>query len=148
MAVPAAGNGFNAKLYATYLSYLPPDAFGYALKQNTDARGSFTEVLRGAQMGQMSVNVAKPGIVKGNHWHNTKNEKFLVVSGEAVIRFRKMDGADVLEYRVCGGDMRVLDIPPGYTHNIENVGETDLVTLMWASELFNPEKPDTFFEQV
>ena len=131
-------------LYSTYLSYLRPDDFGYDLETHADARGSFTEFLRTPDRGQVSVNVARPGVVKGNHWHHTKNEKFLVVSGEAVIRFRKLDEAEVIEYRVSGSSLRVLDIPPGYTHNIENIGDTDLVTVMWANEAFNPEQPDTF----
>ena len=115
---------------------------------NTDERGSFTEFLRTPDRGQVSVNVAKPGIVKGNHWHHTKNEKFLVVSGEAVIRFRAPNETDVIEYRVSGQALEVVDIPPGYTHNIENVGTTDLVTVMWANEPFDPERPDTYFLKV
>lgn len=143
-SVPDLSDGFEKKLYSTYLSYLRPDDFGYDLETHADARGSFTEFLRTPDRGQVSVNVARPGVVKGNHWHHTKNEKFLVVSGEAVIRFRKLDEAEVIEYRVSGSSLRVLDIPPGYTHNIENIGDTDLVTVMWANEAFNPEQPDTF----
>ncbi len=148
LEAPASGSGFIRRLYATYLSYLPEGAFGYNLKKNEDARGSFTEFLRFGAFGQVSVNVAKAGVVKGNHWHNTKNEKFLVVSGEGFIRFRHVTGGEVLEYPVKGEDMRVVDIPPGYTHNIENTGSADLVTLMWASECFDPDRPDTFFEEV
>ena len=110
-----------------------------------DERGSFTEMLRTPDRGQVSVNVAKPGITKGNHWHHTKNEKFLVVSGEASIRFRKIDSDEVIEYRVSGEELTVVDIPTGYTHSIQYVGQTDLVTVMWANEPFDPEKPDTFF---
>ena len=108
-----------------------------------DARGSFTEFLRTPERGQVSVNISKPGIVKGNHWHNSKNEKFLVVSGRGVIRFRKPDEETVYEYHVSGDKLEVVDIPTGYTHNIENLGEGDMVTLMWANEAFDPENPDT-----
>ncbi len=144
LAVPALAEGsFEKKLYSTYLSYLPTDAFAYDLAMHCDARGSFTEFLRTPERGQVSVNISKPGIVKGNHWHNTKNEKFLVVRGEAVIRFRPADGGEVTEYRVSGDKLRVVDIPCGYTHNIENVGTGDLVTVMWANEAFDPAHPDT-----
>ncbi|QEN05620.1 SDR family oxidoreductase [Thiospirochaeta perfilievii] len=136
------------KLYATYLSFLPQDDFGYNLKMNVDSRGSFTEFLRTGDRGQVSVNVAKPGITKGNHWHHTKNEKFLVVSGKASIKFRALDSKEIIEYLVTGDNLRVIDIPTGYTHNIENIGDTDLVTVMWANECFNPEKPDTYFLEV
>ena len=143
-ALPDLSDPLTEKLYATYLSFLPPDGFSYPLTVHADARGSFTEVFRTPDRGQTSVNVAHPGIVKGNHWHHTKNEKFLVLSGSAVIRFRKVGESDVFTYRVRGGDMTVVDIPCGYTHNIENVGDTDLVTLMWASQPFDPERPDTY----
>lgn len=139
---------FTKKLYATYLSYLPEDEFGYPLKMNVDARGSFTEFIRTKEHGQVSVNISKPGITKGNHWHHTKNEKFLVVSGRGVIRFRKIDEDKVIEYKVSGEKLEVIDIPTGYTHNIENLGETDMVTVMWANEPFDPAKPDTYFEEV
>ena len=139
---------FENKLYATYLSFLPQDDFGYSLKMNVDQRGSFTEFLRTGDRGQVSVNVAKPGITKGNHWHHTKNEKFLVVSGKASIKFRDLNSSEIIEYLVSGDKLRVIDIPTGYTHNIENIGDTDLVTVMWANECFNPEKPDTYFLEV
>ena len=139
---------FSKKLYSTYLSYLPKDGFSYPLKMNVDERGSFTEILRTANNGQFSVNISKPGITKGQHWHHTKNEKFLVVSGKGVIRFRKIDSDEVIEYFVSGDKLEVVDIPTGYTHNIENLGDTDMVTFMWCNECFNPEKPDTFFEVV
>ncbi len=139
---------FESKLYSTYLSYLSEDDFAYPLKMNVDERGSFTEFLRSSDRGQVSINVAKVGVVKGNHWHHSKNEKFLVVKGEAAIRFRKVGEEKVIEYRVSGDKLEVVDIPTGYTHNIENVGNEDLVTVMWANEAFNPEKPDTFFEKV
>lgn len=147
-SVPNMSDAFTRKLYATYLSYLPEDQFSYPLKMNVDARGSFTEIIRTPERGQFSVNISKPGITKGNHWHHTKNEKFLVVSGKGVIRFRKVGEEKVLEYFVSGEQMEVVDIPTGYTHNIENLGETDMVTFMWASECFNSEKPDTYFLEV
>ncbi len=146
--VPRSDDEFEKKLYAAYLSYLPPEELSYPLKMNCDARGSFTEIIRTAERGQFSVNVSKPHIVKGNHWHNTKNEKFLVVSGKGVIRFRKIGEQRVYEYYVDGNDLRVVDIPTGYTHNIENLGEDDMVTFMWANECFDPNKPDTYFEEV
>lgn len=148
LSVPDLSDPFTKKLHATYLSYLPEDGFSYPLKMNVDSRGSFTEILRTDHHGQFSVNITKPGIVKGNHWHHTKNEKFLVVGGEGVIRFRRIDGEEVIEYRVNGSKMEVLDIPPGYTHNIENTGNTDLVTFMWCNERFNPERPDTIYLEV
>ncbi len=141
-------DSFAKKLYATYLSYLPENAFSYPLKMNIDERGSFTEILKSADRGQVSVNISKPGITKGNHWHNTKNEKFVVVSGEALIRFRKHGCDETIEYRVSGNKLEVVDIPTGYTHSITNVGDTDLVTLMWCNECFNPGKPDTIYEEV
>lgn len=146
--VPDMGDGFTKKLYSTYLSYLPADQFSYYLKMNTDNRGTFTEFLKTNDRGQVSVNISKPGITKGNHWHHTKNEKFLVVSGTGVIRFRKIDTEEVIEYFVSGEKLEVVDIPVGYTHNIENLGETDMVTIMWVNEVYDAEKPDTFFEKV
>ena len=144
LAVPnLAADSFEKKLYSTYLSYLPEDSFAYDLNMHCDARGSFTEFLRTPERGQVSVNISRPGIVKGNHWH-TKNEKFLVVRGEGVIRFRRIDSDQVIEYRVSGDKLQVVDIPCGYTHNIENVGDGDLVTVMWANEAFDPDRPDTF----
>ena len=143
-----ADGSFEKKLYSTYLSYLPEDGFSYPLVMHCDERGSFTEVLRTPERGQMSVNISKPGITKGNHWHHTKNEKFLVVSGKGVIRFRKIDEDKVIEYYVSGDKLEVVDIPVGYTHNIENLGETDMVTLMWCNECFEPERPDTYFLEV
>ncbi|MDR4925442.1 capsular polysaccharide biosynthesis protein CapF [Peribacillus simplex] len=135
-------------LYSTYLSFLPEDSFSYDLKMNSDYRGSFTEFIRTPERGQVSVNVSKPGITKGNHWHHTKNEKFLVVSGEGLIRFRKIDSDEIIEYSVSGDKLQVVDIPTGYTHSIVNTGERDLVTVMWVNECFNPEKPDTHFLEV
>ena len=147
-SVPDMSNPFTKKLYSTYLSYLPKDKFSYELKMNVDQRGSFTEFLRTPDRGQVSVNISKPGITKGNHWHHTKNEKFLVVSGEGVIRFRKLNSSEVIEYFVKGEKMEVVDIPVGYTHNIENLGNTDMVTLMWVNEPFDPATPDTYYLEV
>lgn len=156
LAVPNLEDGsFSKKLYSTFLSYYEPGRFAYSLKPNVDARGSFTEFLRTPDRGQISVNVSKPGITKGNHWHMSKWEKFLVVSGTAKIKLRKV-GADqegnpypVDEYVVTGGDMRVVEMIPGYTHSITNLSDAeDLVTVMWANEPFDPENPDTYYDLV
>lgn len=147
-SIPDMSNPFTKKLYSTYLSYLPEDQFSYDLKMNIDQRGSFTEFIKTLDRGQVSVNISKPGITKGNHWHHTKNEKFLVVSGEGVIRFRKIDLDEIIEYFVSGDKLEVVDIPIGYTHNIENLGDTDMVTIMWANEWFDPDKPDTYYAEV
>ena len=150
LGVPDVSDAFTKKLYSTYLSYLPENSFSYPLKMNVDARGSFTEIIRTPDRGQFSVNISKPHVTKGNHWHHTKNEKFLVVSGKGIIRFRNLNDPEggVIEYYVSGEKPEVVDIPTGYTHNIENLGETDMVTFMWSNECFNPEKPDTYFEEV
>lgn len=145
LQVANLSDGFTKKLYSTYLSYLPVDGFSYPLKMNVDERGSFTEFLKSPDRGQVSINISKPGITKGQHWHHTKNEKFLVVSGKGVIRFRKIDEEKVYEYFVSGDKLEVVDIPVGYTHSIENLGDTDMVTVMWVNEVFDPEHPDTFF---
>lgn len=147
-SVPNMADAFTKKLYATYLSYLPPEDFSYPLEMHTDARGSFTEILRTADRGQFSVNISKPGITKGNHWHHTKNEKFLVVYGRGVIRFRKVGEKKVYEYFVSGDKLEVVDIPTGYTHAIQNLGDTDMVTFMWCNECFDPAHPDTYFLEV
>ena len=115
---------------------------------NNDDRGSFTEFLKTQERGQVSINISRPHITKGNHWHHTKNEKFLVVSGKGVIRFRKIDTYEIIEYFVSGNKLEVVDIPVGYTHNIENISDTDLVTVMWVNEVFDKESPDTFFSEV
>ncbi|MDI9520823.1 MAG: capsular polysaccharide biosynthesis protein CapF [Bacillota bacterium] len=148
LQVPQLDQPLVKKLYSTYLSFLPEDAFAYPLTMHVDDRGSFTEVLRSPDRGQVSINISKPGITKGNHWHHTKNEKFLVVKGQGVIRFRKIGEDQVIEYFVNGDELKVVDIPTGYTHNIENLGQEDMVTLMWANEPFDPQKPDTYFEKV
>lgn len=155
LSVPDMSDGFTKILYSTYLSYLPTGGFSYPLKMNKDDRGSFTEILRTADRGQVSVNISKPGITKGQHWHHTKNEKFVVVSGHGLIQLRKL-GADengkpypVVNYEVSGDEITVVDMIPGYTHNIINLSDTEnLVTLMWANETFDPQRPDTFFEPV
>ena len=140
---------FSKKLYSTYLSYLDPKDFSYSLKMNEDNRGSFTEIVKSLDRGQVSINISKPGITKGQHWHNTKNEKFLVVAGEGIIQLRKIGTDEIVEYKVSGKEMTVVDMIPGYTHNIINTSETEnLVTVMWCNECFNPEKPDTYFEEV
>lgn len=148
LAVPAMSDELTKKLYSTYLSFLPKDDFSYELKMNIDNRGSFTEFLRTPDRGQVSVNISKPGITKGNHWHHTKNEKFLVVSGSGLIRFKNIDSEEIIEYYVNGEKLQVVDIPTGYTHSIVNVGDIDLVTVMWVNESFDPEKPDTHYLEV
>ncbi|PFI47442.1 capsular biosynthesis protein [Bacillus cereus] len=148
LSISNMGDALTKKLYSTYLSFLPENKFAYDLKMHSDHRGSFTEFIRTPERGQVSINISKPGITKGDHWHHTKNEKFLVVSGEGLIRFRKIDSDDIIEYRVSGEKLQVVDIPVGYTHSIVNVGENDLVTVMWVNECFNPEKPDTYFLEV
>jgi len=148
IAVPDMSDAFSKKLYSTYLSYLPTDKFSYPLTMHSDQRGSFTEFIRTPERGQVSVNVSKPGITKGNHWHHTKNEKFLVVTGRGAIRFRKIDTDKIIEYFVSGDKMEVVDIPTGYTHNIENLGDTDMVTIMWVNECFDPDNPDTYYLEV
>ena len=140
---------FAAKLYATYLSYLPPEAAAVPLAMHEDARGSFTELMRTADCGQISVNISRPGITKGQHWHHTKWEYFVVVAGEGVIRQRRLGTDKVIEHRVSGRELTAVRILPGYTHNIENLSDTEnLVTVMWANECFDPDRPDTFFEEV
>lgn len=144
-----AEGSFAKKLYSTYLSYLPKEKVAFPLKMNVDDRGSFTELLKTADCGQFSVNISKPGITKGQHWHNTKWEFFIVVSGRALIEERRIGSDDVLRFEVSGDKIEAVHMLPGYTHNIINLSETDdLVTLMLANERFNPEKPDTYFEKV
>ncbi|WP_265455620.1 capsular polysaccharide biosynthesis protein CapF [Enterococcus sp. HY326] len=148
LSLPNFSDRIEKNLYSTYLSFLPEDDFSYDLKMNVDQRGSFTEFLRTKDRGQVSINISKPNITKGNHWHHTKNEKFLVVSGTGVIRFRKIDSSEIIEYFVSGEKLQVVDIPVGYTHNIENLGTSDMVTVMWVNESFNPDEPDTYFVEV
>ncbi len=143
------GGSFAKKLYSTYLSYLPKEKAAFPLKMNMDARGSFTELLRTEKCGQVSVNISKPGITKGQHWHHTKWEFFIVVSGRGLIQQRKIGTDEVLNFEVSGEKIEAVHMLPGYTHNIINLSETEnLVTVMWANEPFDPAKPDTFFEVV
>jgi len=154
LSVPNMRNEFEKVLYSTYLSYLPETQFSYPLKMNVDKRGSFTEIIRTDDRGQFSVNKSNIGIIKGNHWHHSKNEKFVVVQGKALIQFRKVGKDDngndypIIDYHVTGDKIEVVDIPTGYTHNIINEGDTELITFMWANEKFNKEKPDTYFLEV
>ncbi len=142
-------NSFAKKLYSTYLSYLPGSKVSFPLKMNIDERGSFTELLKTANCGQFSVNISKPGITKGQHWHNSKWEFFIVVSGHGLIEERKIGSDEVLRFEVSGEKIEAIHMLPGYTHNIINLSDTDdLVTLMWANELFDPNHPDTFYEEV
>lgn len=142
-------NSFAKKLYSTYLSYLPKEKIAFPLKMNEDARGSFTELLKTEKCGQFSVNISKPGITKGQHWHNTKWEFFIVVAGHGLIQMRKIGSDEVLNFEVSGDKIEVVHMLPGYTHNIINLSETEnLVTVMWANEQFDPDHPDTFFEVV
>ena len=150
LIMPQIPNGsFAKKLYSTYLSYLPKDKAIFDLKMNVDARGSFTERIKTADCGQISVNISKPGITKGQHWHHTKWEFFIVVAGKGMIQMRKVGSDEVLDYYVSGDKIQAVHMLPGYTHNIINLSDTeDLVTVMWANEQFDPKKPDTFFEVV
>ena len=142
-------NSFAKKLYSTYLSYLPKEKVSFELKMNCDARGSFTELLRSEKCGQVSVNISKPGITKGEHWHNTKWEFFIVVSGHGLIQQRRVGSDEVLNFEVSGEKIEAVHMLPGYTHNIINLSDTeDLVTVMWANEAFDPNKPDTYFDPV
>ena len=150
LVMPAIPQGsFEKKLYSTYLSYLPEEKVCFPLKMNRDDRGSFTELLKTHGCGQFSVNISKPGITKGEHWHNTKWEFFIVVSGQALIQQRRIGSDEVLEFKVSGENIQAVHMLPGYTHNIINLSETkDLVTVMWANEAFDPDHPDTYFEKV
>ena len=142
-------NSFAKKLYSTYLSYLPKEKVAFPLKMNVDGRGSFTELLKSEKCGQVSINISKPGITKGQHWHNTKWEFFIVVAGHGLIQERKIGTDEVIEFEVSGDKIEAIHMLPGYTHNIINLSETEnLVTVMWANESFDPKKPDTFFEEV
>lgn len=142
-------NSFAKKLYSTYLSYLPKEKTIFPLKMNVDDRGSFTELLKSEKCGQVSINISKPGITKGQHWHNTKWEFFIVVSGHGLIQERKIGTDEIIEFEVSGDKIEAIHMLPGYTHNIINLSETEnLVTVMWANEAFDPNRPDTFFEKV
>jgi UDP-2-acetamido-2,6-beta-L-arabino-hexul-4-ose reductase len=145
--IPAGS--FAKKLYSTYLSYLPASKVAFSLKTNADERGTFTELVKTLGNGQFSVNISKPGVTKGQHWHNTKWEFFIVVSGRALIQERKVGTDEVLNFEVSGEEIKAVHMLPGYTHNIVNLSDTEpLITLMWANELFDPNRPDTYFEPV
>lgn len=149
LEIPKLDDPFTKKLYSTYLSYLPKDKFSYSLKMNVDNRGSFTEIIRTVDRGQFSVNISKPGITKGEHWHHTKNEKFVVVKGHGLIQLRKIGTDEVISFEVSGDRIEVVEMIPGYTHNIINLSEAeDLVTFMWCNECFDQNRPDTYFEKV
>lgn len=142
-------NSFAKKLYSTYLSYLPKEKVAFPLKMNVDNRGSFTELVHTLNTGQVSINISKPGITKGQHWHNTKWEFFIVVAGHGLIQERKLGTDEVIEFEVSGDNIQCIHMLPGYTHNIINLSETEnLVTVMYCNEIFNPQKPDTFYEKV
>lgn len=147
--IPDVGDDFTRKLYSTYLSYLPDEKVSLPLQPNRDERGSFTELIKAGGLGQVSVNISKPGITKGQHWHHTKCERFIVVSGHALIEERKLGDSEVRRFEVWGGEPRFVEMLPGYTHNIINLSDTEeLITIMWANESFNKEKPDTYHEDV
>ena len=148
LVLPDFSQPFIRALYATYLSYLEGPDFSYALEIKADERGSLAEFIKSPSFGQIFISRTKPGVTRGDHYHHTKTEKFMVVAGQAIIRFRQLNGKNIIEHQVRGEDYKVLDIPPGYTHSIENVGKSILVTIFWANEMFNPESPDTFFEAV
>lgn len=150
LMIPEIGEGsFAKKLYSTYLSYLPKEKVAFPLKMNVDERGSFTELVHTLNCGQVSINISKPGITKGQHWHNTKWEFFIVVSGHGLIQERKLGTDEVIEFEVSGDNIQCIHMLPGYTHNIINLSETEnLVTVMYCNEIFNPNKPDTYFEKV
>ena len=150
LLIPSISTGSFAKaLYSTYLSYLPKEKVSFPLKMNVDARGSFTELVRTLDKGQVSINISKPGITKGQHWHNTKWEFFIVVAGKGLIQQRKIGTNEVLNFEVSGEKIEAVHMLPGYTHNIINLSKTEnLITVMWANELLDPNKPDTYFEPV
>ena len=144
LIVPDLSDHFTRCLYSTYVSYLPADGFSHALERREDARGALAEILKSRSFGQIFISRTRPGVERGNHYHDTKVEKFAVLDGEAVIRFRDIRGDEMIEYPVSGQEFKVLDIPPGYTHSIENVGSTELIVLFWAYEPYDPGRPDTF----
>ncbi len=141
-------DSLTRKLYSTYLSYLPEDAFGCTLCEHRDQRGVFAECLKSAACGQVSVNITKPGMTKGRHWHHTKTEKIVVVSGSGLLRFQKLGDERVLSYPVSAENLEIVDVPPGYIHDITNTGKSDMVMLIWASEVYNPQAPDTYPETI
>ncbi len=148
LLVADGGDRFIRSLHATFLSYLPENTFDYALQSKSDPRGALAEFLKSPRFGQIFLSRTHPGVTRGNHYHDSKIEKFCVVEGEAIIRFRHILGKDIQQYRISGGDFKVVDIPPGYTHSIENVGTGEMIVLFWSNEIFNPESPDTYFAEV
>ncbi len=148
LMVSEVGVGFERALYATYLSYFPADQFSYELSGHSDARGTFYEILKTFGSGQFSISTTKPGITRGNHYHNTKNEKFLVIKGEALIRLRQIHSDEIVDYKVSDKKMEVVEMIPGYTHNITNVGSSEMLFLIWANEVFDPDNPDTYYLEV
>jgi len=148
LIIPRVGDSFERALYATYLSYLPEDGLSYELTENRDQRGSFVEILKTLDSGQFSISTSKPGIVRGNHYHNTKTEKFLLLKGEAVIKLRHILSKKVIEYHVSDKKLEAVDIPVGYTHNITNIGEKEMILLIWASGQFNRDNPDTYYLEI
>lgn len=148
LIMPSLKSQFDRDLYATYLSYLAEDNFSYRLKKNVDDRGWLAEFIKSEDNGQIFISTTKPGITRGNHWHHTKVEKFLVIQGDAVIKFRNINDNHVIEYKVSGADLEVVDIPAGYTHSITNCGEEDIITLFWACEIFDQGHPDTYYVEV
>ncbi len=148
LTVPRVGRGFERALYATYLSFLPTDKFSYELKGYEDDRGTFYEFVKTLDSGQFSISTTVPGITRGNHYHNTKNEKFLVIKGEASIKHRQIHGDEIIEYKVSDKKMEVVEMIPGYTHDITNIGDTEMVLLLWANEAFDRDNPDTYFLKV
>lgn len=148
LMIPNVGRGFERALYATYLSFLPTDRFSYTLNGHQDERGTFYEFIKFADSGQVSISTTAPGITRGNHYHNTKNEKFLVIKGEASIKLRQIHNDEVIEYRVSDRKMEIVEMIPGYTHDITNTGDTEMVLLLWANEIFDRDNPDTFFLKV
>lgn len=148
LLIPKIAKGFERVLYATYLSYLPTDKFSYKLDGNKDNRGTFYEILKTLESGQLGISTTKPGITRGNHYHHTKNEKFLVLKGEALIELRDINSKKVIQYCVSGDDLEIVEMIPGYTHNITNTGSEEMVLLIWANESYNPNQPDTRFLEV
>jgi len=145
LMIPDMSDRFNQQLYTTYLSYVPHEQWSYSPPISTDERGNLAELVKSQTFGQLFVSRTKPGVTRGNHYHHTKTEKFMVISGEAMIRFRHISGSEIIEFPVQGEDYRIVNIPPGYTHNITNVGTAELITLFWASEIFDKNNPDTYF---
>ncbi len=149
LVVPRVGTGFERALYGTYLSYLPTDKFSYELKGHSDERGTFYEILKTLDSGQFSISTTKPGdIMRGNHYHNTKNEKFLVVKGEAIIELRDINSDEIIEYRVSDKKMEIVEMIPGYTHNIMNISDEEMILFIWANEAYDHDKPDTYYLEV